>query len=78
MIPDRSNDTVRTEPVADEVDLANVIRLEKRIDTWVASVGPRGRGLCGWGATPRHAVEGLFDRAEFLGWTFDDTWRERP
>jgi hypothetical protein len=80
MIPDRSPDTIRSEahPVADEIDKANVIRLERHGRTWRALVGPdRASGVQETGDTPRLALVNLAARCEALGWVWDETWRDR-
>jgi hypothetical protein len=76
-VPDHRPDVVRTEPVADEIALCNVIRLEKHGRLWRALVGPdHASGMQAFGDTPRRAILHLAIRCEALGWSWDDTWRE--
>jgi hypothetical protein len=80
VIPDRTPDSrVPEKNVADELALANVIRLECEGRLWCAVIGPdarEGSGLRAFGHTPRQATLDLLIRCETLGWCFDETWRE--
>jgi hypothetical protein len=63
--------------MADEIALANVIRLEKHGLVWRALIGPDpASGLFAFGYTRLHALVNLDARCELLGWVFDDTYRE--
>jgi hypothetical protein len=78
MIPDRQAET-RAPTVADQIPLANVIRLERDEDAclWVARIGPRGEGIEASGATPEGSLLRLAGKLDAQGWWFDSGWKDR-
>jgi hypothetical protein len=82
MIADRQAET-RAPTVADQVPLANVIRVERDSETdpgiewWVARLGPAGRGITRTGPTPEQAVVSVMLAAAQERWVWDSEWRNR-
>lgn len=79
MGPDRRTDFTQLEPaLADEIDKANVIRLERRNGRWIARIGPNDlSGHAVSAASPISAIRRLAVDLANIDWPFDDTWRER-
>lgn len=61
--------------MADEVCNANVVRITRDGDRWVALIGPDPQlGLMAHGPNPVSALLSLAIEAARLGWPFDPTW----
>lgn len=65
--------------MADEVPLANVVRLEYHAEggLWSASVGPREGGLRATGRDRAEAIMGLLAVCDWVHWPWDETWTDR-
>jgi hypothetical protein len=77
--PDRGADTVRTEPMGDQIKLANVVRVERDEDAavWTARIGPPGQAIGAVGCTPEIAVRRLMNKLDAqTGWWWDSGWRD--
>jgi hypothetical protein len=77
LTPDNKPDYAVSSPMADEIPLANVIRVECHGSWWMATIGPRPHGLTADGATWESAVRRLVTRAELMRWPVDETWQDR-
>lgn len=77
LTPDRKPDLVTSNPIADEIRFANVVRFQREGLRWRARIGPRDQGLEALGQTPMHAVVYLMCQCEGLCWPWDDGWRDR-
>ena len=77
LIPDDKPDIAVSTPMADEIPLANVVRVIRCGDYWVARIGPPDRGLTDFGLSPERAVTDLMRRCELLNWSWDETWVDR-
>jgi hypothetical protein len=65
--------------MADVIDRANVARVFKDGDRWLALIGPDAqRGVIGSGINPVSALLALAARCALLGWTFDESWEPNP
>jgi hypothetical protein len=76
-VPDRKADSVKSNIMADEIPLANVIRFQREGRSWRARIGPKDQGLSAIGQTPFHAVIYLLAQCDGLHWPWDDGWRDR-
>lgn len=79
MIPDRSSDIIRTEPLADEVLYSNVVRIERDREStgWLAYIGPSfSTGLGRYGASPARALLALAGEMRDKGWVLDESWKD--
>ena len=63
--------------MADEIRLANVIRMEQKHGQWYATVGPPEYSLRARGIIPLEALARLAILATESGWQFDETWVDR-
>lgn len=62
--------------MADEIQNANVIRITRDGDRWLAVIGPDPqRGLVGSGPNPASALLALVGRCIAFRWPFDETWQ---
>lgn len=77
VIPDRHPESSRP-TMADEIQDANVVRIARDGDRWLALIGPDPQqGLIGSGRTAAEALRDLAERCYLLGWCFDESWRPR-
>jgi len=79
MIPDRQAES-RAPTVADEIPLANVIRVERferPLGFWIARIGPHDGGIWHSGRTPDEAVANLARWTAERMWPWDSGWRDR-
>lgn len=61
--------------MADEIKNANVVRLVKDGNRWLALIGPDPQtGLMGSGVNPAGALVDLAVRCAIAHWPFDATW----
>lgn len=77
LTPDRKPDSVKTSPMADEIRLANVVRLQRVAGRWHAVVGPLTYSLGAWGNDPSEALTRLAALADEMLWPWDETWQDR-
>jgi hypothetical protein len=82
LTPDRQAET-RAPTVADQIRLANVLRVERDHETdngiewWTARLGPRAGGITRTGPTPEQAAVALILEAARSGWSWDSEWRDQ-
>ena len=77
LTPDRKPDMGQVSPMADEIPLANVVRLERVGRAWTARIGPPGAGIAATGGTWAALIRRLVSHAEYHHWPIDEGWRDR-